>query len=400
MFHEGEYKLLNFEQKKKELEQEVDIERKRLSADRMDISFGEIINMYKSEELVIRPEYQRLYRWNDAQKTALIESLLLSIPIPPIFVAEDDQGIWEVIDGLQRISTFISFFGELKENFSSVAEESEESGEEGSIQEDFFDLQQEDRVERSERNGNRWVLQAGSILENLEGFNIDNLPVSFKINLKRSVCRVEILRGQSKTEMKYELFKRLNSGGSKLTPQEIRNAIYRGIDSRLNELLLKLSLNDTFQSITTLSPKQKEELYDQELVLRFLAFFNRIELVNENTEIYLNKFMEETVRNDDYDYEKMESIFIETLSIISNLPNNHEKVFRSYRNRFVPAFFEGITIGIAQNIDKYRDNPELLESKIRVLKEDDDFRAYSGSASNSKTRIKKRLRRASEIFSE
>ncbi|GAA0316818.1 DUF262 domain-containing protein [Psychrobacter aestuarii] len=392
--------MLNFEQKKKELEEEVDIERKRLSADRMDISFGEIINMYKSEELIIRPEYQRLYRWNDVQKTALIESLLLSIPIPPIFVAEDEQGIWEVIDGLQRISTFISFFGELKENFSSIANQSEEFFDgEVPVQEDLLETEEEN-TENPQINGNRWVLQSGSILENLEGFNIDNLPVSFKINLKRSVCRVEILRGQSKTEMKYELFKRLNSGGSKLTPQEIRNAIYRGIDSRLNELLLRLSLINSFQSLTTLSPKQKEELYDQELVLRFLAFFDRVELVNENTEIYLNKFMEETVKDENYDYEKMEKIFLDTLEILYSLPNSHDKVFRSRRNRFVPAFFEGITIGVAQNIDRYRDDLNLLEEKIQMLKEDEDFKAYSGSASNSKTRIKRRLQRAIEIFSE
>jgi len=96
------------------LEKEVSDERKRLSSDRLDISFGELINLYKNNELIIRPEYQRLFRWSEAQKTALIESILLSIPIPPIFVAEDKNGVWELVDGLQRVSTFISFFGELK----------------------------------------------------------------------------------------------------------------------------------------------------------------------------------------------------------------------------------------------------------------------------------------------
>ncbi|MFM6405489.1 MAG: DUF262 domain-containing protein, partial [Microcystis sp.] len=77
------------------LEKEVSDERKRLSSDRLDISFGELINLYKNGELIIRPEYQRLFRWSEAQKTALIESILLSIPIPPIFVAEDKNGVWE-----------------------------------------------------------------------------------------------------------------------------------------------------------------------------------------------------------------------------------------------------------------------------------------------------------------
>lgn len=77
----------------------------------MDISFGELINMYKAGELVIRPEYQRLFRWTRTQKTALIESILLGIPVPPVFVAEDGNGIWELVDGLQRVSTIVSFLG-------------------------------------------------------------------------------------------------------------------------------------------------------------------------------------------------------------------------------------------------------------------------------------------------
>lgn len=386
----------DLEERKRELESEIDTERKRLSADRMDVSFGEILNMYRSDELIIRPEYQRLYRWNDSQKTALIESLLLSIPIPPIFVAEDDDGVWEVVDGLQRISTFISFFGELKHNFSIIKhieiEEDEEEGINGELE---FE---ENNIDSTE-NGNNWTLQAGSIVENLDGFNINNLPTSFKINLKRAVCRVEILRGHSNIDMKYELFKRLNSGGSKLTPQEIRNAIYRGTDARLNELLLKLSQNSIFKSTTTLSKKQKEELYDQELVLRFLAFFNKADSLNENTENYLNKFMEQTVKEKDYDYKNIEDIFVETLELIDRLLKDPEQVFRNHKNRFVPAFFEGIIIGLAQNIEMYRDNAKLLEEKVQILKTDDDFRAYSGTASNSRSRIKKRLTRANEIFS-
>lgn len=389
--------MSDLEERKRELESEIDTERKRLSADRMDVSFGEILNMYRSDELIIRPEYQRLYRWNDSQKTALIESLLLSIPIPPIFVAEDDDGVWEVVDGLQRISTFISFFGELKQNFSTIKNIQIEEGEDevGCVNEE---LEFEEHYINNTENGNNWTLQAGSIVENLEGFNINNLPTSFKINLKRAVCRVEILRGHSNIEMKYELFKRLNSGGSKLTPQEIRNAIYRGTDARLNELLLRLSQNSIFKSTTTLSKKQKEELYDQELVLRFLAFFNKADSINENTENYLNKFMEQTVKDKDYDYDSIEAIFVETLDLLDRLLSDPEQVFRSDRNRFVPAFFEGIVIGLAQNIERYRDNAELLESKVQLLKADDDFRAYSGSASNSRSRIKKRLTRANEIF--
>lgn len=381
--------MQSLEEKIYKLENDITVERRRVSTDRLDISFGELINLYKNNELVIRPEYQRLFRWTNKQKTALVESILLSIPIPPIFVSEDKEGIWELIDGLQRVSTFISFFGELQRNISEI---------EYSIQEDEDEeLSPEEEQLRQEKIGNKWTLDPGGIIESLEGFNIDTLPGSLKINLKRAVCRVEILRGDSSTSMKYELFKRLNSGGSKLKPQEIRNAIFRGIDTRLNELLLKLSQDIRFQNLTKLSNAKKQELYDQELILRFIAFLNNAENVNDNTENYLNDFMESAVSDPDFDYETYDNQFIEVLDILTSL--NNDSIFRNARNLFVPAEFEGITIGIAQNIERFRNDNELLKEKINELKEDTDFRRFSGSASNSKSRIRTRLSRVQEIFS-
>lgn len=75
-------------------------------------------------------------------------------------------------------------------------------------------------------------MEKGDILKSLEGFNVDTLPLKYVLNIKRSRFRVEILRGQSRVTMKYELFKRLNSNATKLTAQEIRNAIYRRIDKQ------------------------------------------------------------------------------------------------------------------------------------------------------------------------
>ncbi|MFY7886830.1 MAG: DUF262 domain-containing protein [Dolichospermum sp.] len=376
------------------LEKEVSDERKRLSSDRLDISFGELINLYKNNELIIRPEYQRLFRWSEAQKTALIESILLSIPIPPIFVAEDKNGVWELVDGLQRVSTFISFFGELKGSGWTI-----------DYQEDIDRSGVEEEEEIDEESGeetggiktiNKWTLQEGGLVKSLQGFNIDNLPTNLKINLKRAVCRVEILRGESSTSMKYELFKRLNSGGSKLTPQEIRNAIYRGVNPRLNELLLKVSKSEVFKSLTQLSSGKLNELYDQELVLRFFAFYKNAQNVNENMEKFLNDFMEITVHNVSFDYDVYESLIMRVLELIYQIEDN--KIFRNERNLFVPAYFEGILIGVAQNIETYAEDLELLKSKITQLKSDNDFKKYSGTSSNSKSRIRNRLKRVDEIF--
>lgn len=375
-----------------ELDKQVSEQRKKLSSDRIDLSFGEIINLYKNDELIILPEYKRLYRWTSKQKTAFIESILLSIPIPPIFVVEDETGIWELMDGLQRIATIISFFGELKTDISTLALRN--SDEDNSNQDEEINLKEEGEISLS----NKWTLEAGDLLADLEGFNIDTLSKKYQLNLKRAVCRVEILRGDNVRAMKYELFQRLNSGSSKLTPQEIRNAFYKNVNPILDNLISELSQTLLFKQLTALSKQKRLELYDQELILRFIAFYNNVESINEDAEIFLNSFIEKNVENEQFDHNFYKTIFLEVLELIDQL--NDENVFRNHKNLFVPAYFEGITIGVAQNINHYKNNISLLSNKIEELKKDDSFKKYSGSASNSKSRIKNRLTRANQIFSD
>jgi uncharacterized protein with ParB-like and HNH nuclease domain len=96
------------------LDETISTKRNSLKTDRLDMSFGELMSLFDAGDLFITPEYQRVFRWSLFQQTRFIESVLLGIPIPPIFVAEDDEGKWEVVDGLQRISTIFAFFGVLE----------------------------------------------------------------------------------------------------------------------------------------------------------------------------------------------------------------------------------------------------------------------------------------------
>jgi len=84
---------------------EVQAARKKIVTDGYDMSMGELINLYRADELTIDPAFQRLFRWDDGRKTRFIESILLGIPFPSIFVYQDQNGVWELIDGLQRLST-------------------------------------------------------------------------------------------------------------------------------------------------------------------------------------------------------------------------------------------------------------------------------------------------------
>ncbi len=96
------------------LDTEITKAERKISADAYEMSVGEVVNMYRDEEIIINPDFQRLFRWSLSQKSQFIESLLLRIPIPPIFVFETEQGKWELIDGLQRVSTILEFQGLLE----------------------------------------------------------------------------------------------------------------------------------------------------------------------------------------------------------------------------------------------------------------------------------------------
>src|ERR1043166_4388725 len=95
------------------LKDEIDNAQRFVKTDAYQISIGEVVNMYKNEEFVINPDFQRLFRWEIGQKSRLIESLLLGILLPSLFVFEKEDSKWELIDGLQRISTLLEFMGEL-----------------------------------------------------------------------------------------------------------------------------------------------------------------------------------------------------------------------------------------------------------------------------------------------
>lgn len=96
------------------LAEEIQVARKKVVTDGYDMSLGEVLNLYRDDELIIDPVFQRLFRWDDERKTRFIESIILGIPIPSIFVSQNENGVWELIDGLQRVSTVLQLTGELR----------------------------------------------------------------------------------------------------------------------------------------------------------------------------------------------------------------------------------------------------------------------------------------------
>ena len=347
-----------------DLLEDIESGRNNLKTDRLDMSFGEIISMYERDEIIINPEFQRFYRWTDYQKSRFLESVILGIPVPPIFVAEDTNGRWELVDGLQRLSSILSFFGILK----TMPEK------------------------------NKWKLEAGDIVKSLEGFSQNDLPMKIQLNIKRATCRVEIIKWDSVYDMRYELFNRLNTGGTPLTDQEIRNCIYRGVSSRFNNFLKKLSSNSKFTELVSATPQQVSELYLEELVLRFLSMTHNIHNIKLSMGQHMSEFMKSAVLDESFNYQKYESVFDRTVNVLYPCGT---KIFRSNNNVFATGFYDTIMIGIAENLHIYSgSSPRSIQTKvINEVKNDDVIKRISRSGgNNSVQRVRNRIKEAKRIF--
>lgn len=347
--------------KLKKLELQLENTRNSLSTDRLDMSFGEIMSMYERAEIIIDPEFQRLFRWNSYQKTRFIESILIGIPIPPIFIAEDEQGRWELVDGLQRISTIFSFFGILK----TIPEK------------------------------NEWMLGKGDLVEDLENLTCKDFPLKYQLNIKRASCRVEIIKWNSQFDMRYELFNRLNTGGSELADQEIRNAIFRGVSKEFNIFLRKMAESQTFIELIQPTQRQLEQLYMDELVLRFCSLVDFQEELSENISHHMTSYMKKTVRHPEK-IPHLEKKFNEVLQILKPIGKD---VFRGNNYVFSTSLYDCIMIGLSNHMDYYKNvRTDLLLTKIEELKGNESFKKASGSASASKSRILKRIDVANQVF--
>ncbi|MFD3165185.1 DUF262 domain-containing protein [Herpetosiphon sp. NSE202] len=351
----------------KDIEASIQEKRNSLSTDRLDMSFGEVMSLYTNYELIIDPEFQRLFRWSDEQKTRFIESILLGIPIPPIFVAENEKGQWELVDGLQRVSTILSFFGILRKKDTNLDDEK-----------------------------NHWSLLKGDLVEDLENFTANSLPQKLSLSLKRAVCRIEIIRWNSKVDMRYELFNRLNTGGSILTDQEIRNCIFRGKSVHFNNYLKKLSGNMKFINLIQPTEKQESELYLEELVLRFTSLFDNESGVKKNISEHMTEFMKNSVENSEFDFNKYETLLLRVVDVLSKIGPD---VFKGKNGGFSASIYDVVTIGIAKYIDRYeKAEISVINDKIRELYHDSEFISAMGTASNNKARINKRIEIAERLF--
>lgn len=215
-----------------------------------DFSLSAIYEMVKNGSIDIAPHYQRRDRWTEEKQSALIESFLINVPVPPVYLSEDDYGVYTVIDGKQRITAISDFLS-------------------GSLE-----------------------LKELKEIPELNGCTFNDLPSQLRNALTvRPFIRVIILLKQSDPELKYEVFLRLNTGGEKLMAQEIRNVAYSG---PLNDLLFELSTNAFLKQqmkITSEKSASFRNMDDLEIVLRFFTIKERWNNFGRKISVGMDIFM-------------------------------------------------------------------------------------------------------------
>ncbi len=369
------------------LQEEIDKTRRDIRTDGYSMSIGEWISLYEKNEIDIHPDFQRFFRWSDHQKSTFIESILLGIPIPPIFVSQRGDGVWDVIDGLQRLSTIYEFVGIFKP-----------------------DAQEQNLSQ----NTSIFTLQETTYLPSLKNkkWNDPEDPEnSFtqaqRLLIKRAKIAVNIVEKESDAIIKYELFQRLNTGGSIATPQEVRNCILLMLNKNLYELMRSLANRELFKSCIALSDRLYEEQYDMELVLRFILLFNKdnedIQALGGDVSVFLTDKMREMALNQNLDFGSIEKAFDVTFNVLNETTgDNSFKRYRSQDNRFLGGFllsaYEVVALGIGYNYQ----NPlptDQISDRIKSIWSDQTYQKWSGAGVNAARRLPYLIPLGRKVFS-
>ena len=364
-----------------ELQIEVKEARRQIKADSYSMSIGEIIRKIEENEIILNPKFQRYFRWSNKQQSDLVESIFIDIPLPPIFIFTRDDGKWEIIDGLQRLTTISNFS---KNKFILYKDPNEEA----------------------------------TYIKKLKGKKYQDLSNTLQLIFKNKRIDIVLLLGESSTQAKYDMFNRLNTGGSQLSRQEIRNCIMIMMNEKFFDWLEKLNEKEIFKKtvINNLSDTREKERADLDLLLRFLSFrningdikkINAIKSVNE----FLDKNALEMCEDKNYDFSSAEKDFNNIFSLIIDVFG--DDAFKRYspnENKFINGFnyssYEFLVSGIAYYINYWNEKTiqnvknNLLQDYKQLCKENEEFKKYSKGGVPVETRFKKLITLSKKFFAK
>jgi hypothetical protein len=289
----------------------------------------------------------------------LIESLLLGLPVPAIFVATNKDGTWDVVDGLQRTATILRFYG--------------------------IDSSTDPGLQFS---NNRLVLGNLSQLTKFNGLTYADLPMPIRLMLGKRYLRVQVLSDRSDPDVRFELFRRLNAGAVALSAQEVRSCVFQG---PFNNLLEELAETPAYQALLKLQPKNREDGTAAEIVLKFFAYLDRMDEFDGEVTNFLNAYMKS--RAEDTKLEPDRKLFLTTVDYL------HSVIDGEFTRSGVPGTpinqFEGVLVGVGR-IFRAGKTPKTPEPG---WEKDEKLIGFSTKGTNTRPKLRGRILRSEELFS-
>ena len=298
----------------------------RIITDSARYPLDQVANMFSEKsKFNDLTQYQRGYVWNETKKSKLIESLIINIPIPPIFLYEVEYNKYEILDGKQRVYSIVEFYE------------------------------------------NKYKLEGLEVWNDLNGRYYRDLPDKVRSGLdRRYLSSIVMLNESSKdvgraNELKRMIFERLNTGGVKLTYQETRNAIYDGPFNNMCKEVVKTAI---FKNVFSKSNNDHEivDMSEVELVLRFFAF-RQINLVDSRLNLFFDLYLEQANLYSDHLIQELKQLYLDTLTLAAELfdgcpfrlyKKNQDKMTMS--KKFVKTIYDPMMI----TLPKYLDRRSLL----------------------------------------
>ena len=333
-----------------------------------DLSFRELISQYEEGDLA-KPELQRNYVWDKAEASRFIDSILLGLPVPSIFLAKTRDEKMLIIDGYQRIMTVYDFVRGIFTKDEKVF-----------------------RLTNSEKINTRWRGKAFSELSETDQRKIRTTTI-------HCIIFVQVAPRDNETSL-YQIFERINTSGRTLLPQEIRNCVYQGT---LNKLLFELNRENSWRRLYGLS-EVDSRMRDMEFILRFLAFgskmFNEITAQRLSLKKFLNEYMGDSESTSTEGIASNKDRFLSTIRFLEknlgtqafhNLSStDSEKVV----SKFNPTIFDSIMLAteyVLKNDPNLKIEDKALKQRKLDLLKDEKFQDLIRIRTTDVDRIKERI---------
>lgn len=327
-----------------------------------DFSLQGLREMVENEVIDLAPKYQRRERWEIDRQSQLIESFLLNIPVPPIYLSEEEYGIYSIIDGKQRITAVSDFLS------------------------------------------NAFKLKGLESFPEINGLRFRDLPKSLQNALRiRPYFRVITLLKQSAPELKYEVFLRLNRGGVKLNAQEIRNVAFRG---HLNDAIYECAEENVLKSALKITSRKStafQQMQDAEFVLRFLMLVQNWQHFSGSFSKSMDRYMMISQDIDEADAAVRAKSFRTALNRVSSLWGDH--AFQRWdgerwRNQALAGLYDAQMIAAAEltpgEFGSLGTKKRRVLSSTKQLFHDNEFEESVRLGTNTPARMRYRVQKTKD----